>query len=170
MKKYFIILCLFPVFSFSDVNVCKNIFKEIFKEKPSLTALSKALESSEILNLHLRVYDINARSVESGDTLLHLAIANFKTSYMEPFFDIMFKGGFHINIKETVLEKLESHKVIEKLLLLSASPFIKNNEGYRVIDSYFFQVYIYKSIEFRDENLDIINTHRQKLEEFRDES
>ena len=150
IKKYFFLLIFLPAFAYG--GICENFFKSLIHPKPSLEALSKALESPENLQKHLSAYSVNARSLETGDTLLHLAVKNFRKNYIPLGNKILFrKDGTYRKeaIKKYIIGKLEQHQIIEELLLLSANTNVSNHLGHRVINSYYFQIFVRKNFEFK---------------------
>jgi len=125
IKVYFILFCFFPSLSYGDR--CRGVFFGFFKERPTEVAISTGLfTSSEALREYVNKYGVNARSVENGNTALHIAVDLFETSY-----------------KSSSATRMKDYEIIADLLIIySADPYIKNGEGKRVIDSLYFQKYL----------------------------
>ncbi|MDE0092204.1 MAG: hypothetical protein OXN83_02830, partial [Oligoflexia bacterium] len=123
-----------------------------------LEILSTAIKSPEHLDQYLKNYGINQRAVETGETLLHLAVKNFKLDYVQSFKDTVTsaKKITQEELNNRVLTVLNNHHIIEQLLLLSADPHIYNKLGHQVIHSFFFETFIKKSLELQKRQLPII--------------
>lgn len=122
LKTYFIIAIFSPVFALA--NPCKDTFNKSktanSKQKESLEkTMKKALQNLNSLKSHLKTHSVNDTAPKTGNSLLHLAVASPKVSYRK----------------------------IELLITQGASPYIKNKNGERVIESPVFKDYIAKVLK-----------------------
>ena len=156
MKKYFFIFVFFPALAHG--GLCQKIFDSLFPKKIPLETVSIAVKSPERLDQYLEHYSINQRAIETGETLLHLAVKNFKQDYVQSFKDTVTsaKEMTTEELHNRVLTVLNNHHIIEQLLLLSADPHIHNHLGHQVIHSFFFETFIKKSLELQKRQLPLI--------------
>ena len=132
---------------------CKQAFESFLPNKPTLELLSSALQSSGSLQKHLNSYNINEKSLETGETLLHLALKNFKQDYISFIQKVLESEGItQANYKRDMLVILDKNSILEELLRLSADPLISNDFKYRVVDSYYFTRFLKKNLELKDKN------------------
>ena len=124
MRKAFVIYLFLPLLSYG--GSCKAIFefKKFLLQAPRVTMghLSLALESSDNLYQHLRDYSINDRAIETGDTLLHVAVQNFREDHSRLLKTVLEDEEMTLSeVKSEMLGIVEKNRVIDHLLLLSAS-------------------------------------------------
>lgn len=117
-----------------------NRIENKLMEIKNLSVLQKAAANADSLEKHLEFHHIDAKEKAAGNTLLHQAVDSLAIAWE--------KSSGHIGASaENKTKNNFNSRIIKGLIVQGASPYIKNKNGQRVIESQIFQSWINHIVE-----------------------
>ena len=155
-------LCLSYVYAHSQID--KPTYKIEYVE--NVFILNNAVKHKDNLEIHLEQYSVDAQEMRTGNTALHSLcnqleevhqnMINHSQVISAPPVQENHTGEEPIIVSYKYLETEyeEIKEMIEYLIVRGASPYIKNNNGQRVIESKGFDLYVSYVLDTHSPNFD----------------